>query len=283
LAPIGKQTYGGGSLSAAEAAAEFGCGFCLSSVNSVTVEHVRDAAGSGLNIYQIYVRGDADWLAAEIDRGVAAGFDAICITADTAVISRRERDFLNRATPRDRRRFAGEQEQAALSWSLLEAARKHYSGPLILKGVGTAEDASLAIDCGIDHVYVSNHGGRQIDHAVGSVEALEEVVDVCRGRAGVIVDGGFMRGSDVVKAVALGADLVGLGRLHCLGLAAGGKEGLLRVLALLEDEIEICLSLVGVSSFAELTPSHVRKLAPVTQLDPVASAFPMLSLPPRRY
>src|SRR5205085_1847997 len=117
---------------------------------------------------------------------------------------------------------------------------------LILKGIATAEDADLACQLGVDSVYVSNHGGRQLDHGRGAIEVLPEVVDAVAGRASIMVDGSFCRGSDIVKAIALGANTVALGRLFCFGLAAAGAAGVQRVLELLEAEVFACLGLLGV-------------------------------------
>jgi glycolate oxidase len=147
--------------------------------------------------------------------------------------------------------------------------------PVILKGIATAEDAEIAVRHGVEVIYVSNHGGRQLDHGLGSAAVLPEIVAAAGGHAEVWVDGGFMRGSDVVKAIALGARCVGLGRLACLGLAAAGVAGLVRTLELMEEEIRTCLGLLGVTTLAELTPAHVAAAPPV--FEPAAlSAFPLL-------
>jgi glycolate oxidase len=124
-------------------------------------------------------------------------------------------------------------------------------------------------------VYVSNHGGRQLDQGRGSTDVLPEVVKAVAGRARVIVDGAFQRGTDVVKAIALGADLVGLGRLPCLGLAAAGAPGLVRTLELLEDEIRICMGLLGVNRLGDLDASYLHAAPPVAPPH-VTSAFPLL-------
>ena len=147
--------------------------------------------------------------------------------------------------------------------------------PLILKGIATAEDAALACDHGVDGVYVSNHGGRQLDHGRGSADVLPEVVAAVRGRSTIIVDGSFMRGTDVVKAIALGAQAVGIGRLCCCGLAAAGQAGLVRVFELLEEEIRICLGLLGVDRVSALNSSYLHPASPVRPAH-VASAFPLL-------
>ena len=149
--------------------------------------------------------------------------------------------------------------------------------PLILKGIATAEDASMAVDHGVDMIYVSNHGGRQLDHGRGAMDVLPEVVKAVNKQASIIVDGGFNRGTDIVKAIAAGADMVGLGRMQCLGLAADGSAGLVRTLELLEAEVNICLGLLGVNRLQDLDASYLHA---VQSLEPssVLSAFPLLSL-----
>jgi glycolate oxidase len=152
---------------------------------------------------------------------------------------------------------------------------KYPGYPLIIKGIATAEDAEIAVRHGVEVVYVSNHGGRQLDHGLGSIAVLPEVVRAVKGKAEVWVDGGFMRGTDVVKAIALGAKTVGIGRLCGLGLGAAGVPGLVRVLELLEDEVRTALGLLGATSYAELTPAHLAA-APMVTLPDTFSAFPFL-------
>src|SRR5437773_851055 len=147
--------------------------------------------------------------------------------------------------------------------------------PLGPKGIGTAEDATLAVQHGVEGGYVSKQGGRQLDHGRGAIQVLPEVVRTVGGRATVLVDGGFMRGTDVVKALALGAQSVGIGRLACCGLAAAGQAGLVRVLELLEDEIRIAMGLLGVDRLAALDPSHLHPATPVGPAR-ATSAFPLL-------
>ena len=115
----------------------------------------------------------------------------------------------------------------------VERIKRKFKIPLAIKGIATAEDAKIALDHGVDFVYVSNHGGRQLDHGRGSTDVLPEIVEAVAGRAKIIIDGGFYRGSDIVKAIALGASLVGLGRMQCYGLAAAGQAGIVRMLELL--------------------------------------------------
>jgi glycolate oxidase len=264
-----------GAAAAARAAAQFGIPLMLSSVCQPGLEATAAAADS-LRVFQLYVRGDDAWVDDWVRRAREHGFRAFCLTVDSAFYSRRERDLIGRfVKPWRATAAAGTGYQAALSWDQVKRFKDKHALPLILKGIATAEDAEIAVRHGVEVVYVSNHGGRQLDHGRGSAAVLPEVVAAVSGRAEVWVDGGFMRGSDVVKAIALGARCVGLGRLACLGLAAGGVAGLVRALELLEEEIRVCLGLLGVTSLAEVTSAHVAPAPPV--IEPSAlSAFPLL-------
>ena len=135
---------------------------------------------------------------------------------------------------------------------------------------------------GVEWIYVSNHGGRQLDHGRGTMQILPEVAAAVGGRAKIMIDGSFCRGTDVVKAIAAGADLVGIGRLQCWALAAAGEAGIVRMLELLEDEVRRCLGLVGVNTFAELDKSYLHAATP-TNLPDVFSAFPLLGIEAYRY
>ena len=279
LAPVGgmESFVEGGAAAAARGAAAFGVPQMLSSVCQPGLEATAAAAAT-LRVFQLYVRGDDAWVDDWVRRARGNGFSAFCLTVDSAFYSRRERDIAGRFTkpwrPADNR---GVGYQAALSWATVRRLKQSCDLPLILKGIATAEDAEIAVQHGVEVIYVSNHGGRQLDHGLGSAAVLPEILAAVNGRAEVWVDGGFMRGSDVVKAIALGAATVGLGRLACLGLAAAGVGGLVRTLELLEEEVRICLGLLGVNSLAELTPRHVTLAAPV--FEPAAlSAFPLLDL-----
>ena len=133
----------------------------------------------------------------------------------------------------------------------------------MVKGVATAEDAELCVQHGVEVVWVSNHGGRQLDHGLGSMDVLPEIVAAVNGRADVIVDGGVQRGSDILKAVALGAKCVALGRLQAWGLGANGKDGCVRMLEILENEIISAMGLLGVTNIDQLSPKYVCKTDPV--------------------
>ena len=156
----------------------------------------------------------------------------------------------------------------------LRFLKRNPEAQVIIKGIQTAEDAQLCIDNGIAGIYVTNHGGRALDHARGAMDILPEVVEVVKGRVPVIVDGAFYRATDVLKAIALGATAVGIGRLYCYALAAAGRPGIVRMLELLEDEMRRDLGLMGCPSIAKLDSSYVCKLPPVKPAD-VFSAYPL--------
>ncbi len=276
LAPVGSiETFAeGGGATAAKASAEFGVPQMLSSVCNPGLEAVA-AAADNFRIFQLYVRGDDAWVDDWVRRARDHGYAAFCLTVDTAVYSRRERDLARRFVKPWRTRAGGFEFQAGLNWDHVKRFKDTHDLPLILKGIATAEDAALACEHGVEIVYVSNHGGRQLDHGRGTMEVLPEVVAAVNGRATVMVDGGFMRGTDVVKAIALGAQCVGLGRLACCGLAAAGQAGLVRVLDLLEEEIRTAMGLLGVNRLAALDRAYVRPATPVNPAH-VTSAFPLL-------
>lgn len=276
LAPVGglEQLGPGGGVAVAEGAGRAGVPFALSSVTDSGLEAVARAA-TGPKVFQLYVRGDGAWVDDHVRRAVGAGYDAFCITVDSALNSRRERDIANRFSKPWRAQSPGMEFQARLNWDDVARFKDRHRIPLILKGIATSEDAARAVGLGADMIYVSNHGGRQLDGGVGAIEILPEVVEAAGRRALVLVDGGVCRGPDIVKAMALGADMVGLGRLYCYGLAAGGAAGVARVVELLEIEVVECLGLLGLTSFAGLDRSYIRAAEAVTEPH-VHSAFPLL-------
>jgi glycolate oxidase len=277
LAPIGSlESFDpGGGATVTKATTEFGVPMFLSSVSKPGIEETAEAAPGGLRVYQLYVRGDQAFVDEHLGRAVTAGYDALCITVDTAIYSRRERDISTRFAKPWRRGVVGMDHQAALNWSHVKHIKETYKLPLILKGIATAEDAVIACDHGVDAVYVSNHGGRQLDHGRGTLDVLPEVVAAVKGRAAVIIDGGFSRGTDIMKAIALGADAVAIGRLYLYGLAAAGQMGVVRVLELLETELRVSMGLLGVDSFEKLDKSYLHAAPPV-YTPHVHSAFPLL-------
>ncbi|MBV8165277.1 MAG: alpha-hydroxy-acid oxidizing protein [Alphaproteobacteria bacterium] len=284
LAPVGslESFVPDGAASCVRAAKEFGIAHMLSSVCMPGLEAVADQAPDALRIFQLYVRGDDTFVEDHVKRAIDKGYAAFCLTVDTAHYSRRERDLAKRHTTAGRARASGREFQAALDWRTVKWIKDKYKIPLILKGIATAEDAKMAIDHGVEWVYVSNHGGRQLDHGLGSFEVLPEIVDAVAGRAKIMVDGGFYRGTDIVKALAAGADIVGLGRMQCYGLGAAGQAGVVRMLELMEDEVKRCLGLLGVNGFGEIDRSYLRPAAPTVQSH-VLSAFPLLEVDRWRY
>jgi isopentenyl diphosphate isomerase/L-lactate dehydrogenase-like FMN-dependent dehydrogenase len=274
LAPIGSLALfdSDAALASGRAASSTGIPMFMSLMAQPTLETVAREVSSPL-IFQLYVRGDETWLAQMIDRAEAANCAALCLTVDAPVYGRRERDLVNRfssAAAVDRPNFNEEgipsqiaPQQAALTWKTVQWLRRRTRIPLVLKGIVMPEDAALAAEHGVDAVYVSNHGGRQLDHAPGALDLLEEVVSTTRGKCAVLVDGGFVRGTDVLKALALGAKAVGLGKLQGLALAAGGAEGLTRAIGILREELSVTMALLGCDRLSALGPDYVRKAPPV--------------------
>ena len=278
LAPVGsiERFDAGGAATVARAAANFDVPQMVSSVCKPDLEQTM-AASAAQKFYQLYVRNDDAWVEAIMERAAQAGYEAFTFTLDTALYSRRERDIAKRVVVRSTTDPDAMAFQARLTWDQIKRFKKSCKLPFILKGIATAEDAIMACDHGIEAIYVSNHGGRQLDHGRGSIDILQEVVGAVRGRAQIIVDGGFCRGTDVVKGMARGADAVAIGRLYLYGMAAAGEAGIHRVLELLEEEICICLGLLGVKNFAELNESYLHAAAAVTPPHQF-SAFPLLDL-----
>jgi glycolate oxidase len=279
LAPVGslESFEPGGGITVAQGAGAGNVAMLISSVTTLKLEDIVKG-GAGPKIYQLYVRGDDAWVADRVKQAMDAGYDAFCITVDTQVYSRRERDIAKRFVKSWRAAATGQDHQAAFSWKNFIAVREKFPDvKFMLKGIGTGEDAELACQNGVWAVYCSNHGGRQLDHGRGSAEVLPEIVEAVAGRAKVAVDGSFSRGSDIVKAICMGADWVGLGRLYCYGLAAAGAPGIERVIELLEEEMREVMGLLGVTSLAQLDKSYIAKSMP-TNLTGVHSAFPLLNL-----
>src|SRR6478672_10583690 len=229
-APVGSlQVFDpGGGATVAEATRTFGNGMILSSVSEPGLDKTAEAGGDGFKIFQLYVRGDAQWVDDHVRRAVDKGYNAFCLTVDTDSYSRRERDIAKRHQRRRVRVDDARIYQAQFNWKDIVRIKRNFDIPLILKGIATPEDALIAVEHGVDCVYVSNHGGRKLDQGLGSVAVLPEIVEAVAGRARIIVDGSITRGTDVVKAIALGADAVAVGRLYVYGLAAAGAAGMVR-------------------------------------------------------
>lgn len=279
LAPIGSLEVfdpeaGVGST---KAAGQFGTVHVVSSVTQPALEETASATDAP-KFYQLYLRGDWEWRKGMLDRAIKAGYKALVITVDTAVMSRRERPLLTRWAQPTRRNPVNPAYAASVTWDDIDRLKDYSKLPMLLKGIATREDAEIAVQHGVDAIWVSNHGGRQLDHGLGSMDTLPEIAEVAKGKTQIIVDGGVHRGTDVIKALALGADAVAIGRLQGYGLAAAGTEGVLRVLEILEDEIRIAMGLSGITKLSDLNPNFVAKAEPVTQPHEMSS-WPNLPAP----
>jgi isopentenyl diphosphate isomerase/L-lactate dehydrogenase-like FMN-dependent dehydrogenase len=263
LAPIGslQALTPAGGVAVAKAAEEFGTINFVSSVTQPSLEEIASAS-TNPKIFQLYVQGDLKWVEDLLCRVKAAGYTALCLTVDTAHYGHRERQMMDRWLPPSRR-GSGYEYRAALTWETLDAIKKISGMRLLLKGVATAEDAAIAVARGVDVIYVSNHGGRQLDQGRATIDMLPEIIDAVRGKAEIVLDGGILRGSDVLKAIALGARAVAIGKLQGWGLAAGGQAGLVRVLELLENEITTTMGLLGVTRLDQLSADHLCKVQPL--------------------
>ena len=251
----------GAELATARAAAAAGALMTVPTLTSIRHTELQ-AAVEGPRWLQLYVQRDRGLTREHLAEAREAGYDAVVLTVDLPVIGRRERDLrLGFAIPADIPLHYGTlvDVDPTLTWDDLEWIRTATGLPLILKGIATHEDAALAVEHGVDAVWVSNHGGRQLDGVAASIDALPEVVEAADGRCEVYVDGGFRLGTDVIKALALGARAAFVGRPIAAGLAVGGEEGVARVLELLRDEIELALGLVGCARPDEVTRAHAQR------------------------
>jgi isopentenyl diphosphate isomerase/L-lactate dehydrogenase-like FMN-dependent dehydrogenase len=228
-----------------------------------TIEDVAAAASAPL-WYQLYWYNytNAESL---IRRAVAAGYRAIVLTVDSPRWGNKER-MRNFALPAHLREANFEdvkdmsKEQASLTWDIVEWLRSITSLPIVLKGLLTGEDAYLAVERGVDAIVVSNHGGRQLDSVPASIEVLPEIVDAVAGRCEVYLDGGIRRGTDILKALSLGARAVLVGRPILYGLAVNGAEGVAHVLEILRSELELAMALAGCPSIRSISRSLVKIL-----------------------
>lgn len=256
----------------ARAASAAGIPMMLSTSASMTPEAVAEAAPGMDGLFQLYLIGDLGYTRSLVERAAAAGYRAIALTVDLPVLGYRERDRrsgfalpsmpnVDAAAGADRGRYAGldDQRSLGLTWADLAEIRSWSPLPLILKGILAPDDARLAIDHGVDAIIVSNHGARQLDRSLATADALPGVVEAVGGRIEVWVDGGIRRGLDVAIALALGASGVLVGRPFFWALAAGGQAGVERAIAILREELEIALPLLGASSVAGLRPELMTR------------------------
>jgi isopentenyl diphosphate isomerase/L-lactate dehydrogenase-like FMN-dependent dehydrogenase len=285
LAPIGVQTivHPDGELASARAAATLGLPFVTSTASAHSLEAIAEAAGEGPRWYQLYWISEDEIAASMVERAEAAGYEAIVLTVDTFVPGWKPRDLQQAWLPflegtgvanffedpafRSALEKPPEEDTGAaighylsvydnprLTWDRLEWLRERTELPVLVKGILHPDDAREAAEREVDGIVVSNHGGRQVDGAIASLDALSAIVDAVDGRAAVLLDSGIRSGADVVKALALGADAVLLGRPYIWGLALGGEEGVEAVLRMLLSELDLTLALSGHRTVAEVGP-----------------------------
>nr|WSY50908.1 alpha-hydroxy-acid oxidizing protein [Streptomyces sp. NBC_00886] len=266
-----------GELATARAAAAAGVIMIVAMASTVAVGEIADAvraAGDDVPLwFQLYIQPDPEITEALVRRATDAGCTALVVTVDSPVLGAGERNRRNGfhdlppglrcenlVDLRDGERGHVRQiaMSAELNWEHVDRLRGSTSLPILLKGVLHPEDARLAVRHGVDGLLLSNHGGRQLDTVPATLELLPEILAAVEGRIPVVLDGGVRRGTDVVKALALGASAVGIGRPVMWALAEGGEKGVRRLLELLRDELDDTLALCGASGLADLTPDLVR-------------------------
>lgn len=276
-----------GEIATAKAAASTGVGMVLSTLSTKSIEEVATVSHD-TNLYspqwfQLYIHKDKGLTRALVERAYAAGYKALCITVDAPVLGRRERDKRNEfALPLGMQvanltniselniphkegesglfTYFAEQLNPAVTWNDLEWLKSLCPLPLVLKGILRADDAARAVECGAKGIVVSNHGGRQLDGAIASLDALAEVVKAVDGRAEVLLDGGIRRGTDILKALALGAKAVLVGRPVLWGLAVAGEAGVAHVIEILRDELDVAIALSGCASVEKIDSSLLLRV-----------------------
>ncbi|MFC0473360.1 alpha-hydroxy-acid oxidizing protein [Halalkalibacter kiskunsagensis] len=281
LAPVGFQTiiHPDGELAAAKAAAAQQVPYTVSTVSTYSMEEIAEAMGNAPRFFQLYWPSDDDIALSFIRRAEQNGFSAIFVTVDTPMLGWREQDKQNQYFPLRKGEGLGnyltdpiftektlasregtEQTIAevasrlfnrSLTWEKINWLRKQTKLPIVAKGIVHPEDAKLAVEVGLDGLVVSNHGGRQLDGSISSIEALPAVKEAVGNDIQILFDGGIRRGADIVKALALGADSILIGRLYAYGLI-NGQAGVMHVIAQLKEELETSLVLTGESSLASL-------------------------------
>ena len=245
----------------AHAAAAAGALMAVPTLTSFRHAELAEAS-DGPRWLQLYVQRDRGRTLDQLAEARAAGYGAVVLTVDLPLVGRRERDLrLGFAVPPELPAHYGTllDVDPTVTWTDLEWIRSATGLPLVLKGIVTSEDTVLAVEHGVDAVWVSNHGGRQLDGVAASIDALPKVVEAAGGDCEVYVDGGFRRGADVVKALALGARAAFVARPVAAGLAVGGEQGVARVLELFHDEIGLALGLLGCTRPDDVARGHIQR------------------------
>ncbi|KAF7556318.1 hypothetical protein G7Z17_g1565 [Cylindrodendrum hubeiense] len=290
-AAMQKLAHPDGELATAEACRERGIAMGLSSFSTTSLEDVRRASGEIPNVFQLYLFEDRSYSKKLIQRVKAAGYKAIVLTVDTPVLGRRNLEIRNQFKlpshlklanfvddNEDRNKindlgvegsrseppvtFHTHGPNPTLSWEETITWLKSVAGPMQIwvKGIMTAEDALLAVNHGVDGIIISNHGGRQLDGALATLDALPEIVTAVKHRVPIHIDGGIRHGLDLFKALALGADFCWIGRPVLWGLAYKGQEGVDLCLRLLTEELHRCMGLAGVTKIADIGPEYLCKI-----------------------
>ncbi len=275
-----------GELAVARAAATLGTTMVLSTLSTQSLEAVAQATHNRSHWFQLYVHRDRALTRALVERAEAAGFAALCITVDAPLLGQRERDRRNQFSLPPGLTLANlepsigskipqvegesglvayftQQLDPSLTWRDLDWLRSLTHLPLVVKGILRSDDALRAVDHGAQAIVVSNHGGRQLDGAIATLTALTEIVAVAGDRAEILIDGGIRRGTDILKALALGARAVLLGRPILWGLALAGEQGVQHVLDLLRNELDLAMALSGCATLNDIDRSLVQ-LKPVS-------------------
>jgi 4-hydroxymandelate oxidase len=268
-----------GEIATAKAAFTAGVGMVLSTLSTRSLEDVA-MVNDGLRWFQLYIHKDRGLTRTLVERAYAAGYKALCLTVDAPVLGKRERDQRNEFTlppglhPANLTQMSGldipqaqgesglltyfaKQINPAVTWKDLEWLKSLSPLPLVLKGILRGDDALRAVEYGAQGIVVSNHGGRQLDGAITSLDALPEIVKAVDGRAEVLLDGGIRRGTDILKALALGAKAVLIGRPVLWGLAVSGEAGVGNIISLLKDELTTAMALSGCASVEDIDSSLV--------------------------
>lgn len=283
VAPMGFHAlaHPDGELATVRAAAAADTIYVASTAATYSLEAIAAAAPATPRWFQLYVYRDREVTRALVQRAEAAGYRALCVTVDTPLVGRRERDIRNRFTLPAGLRFANFDDLASLmpqsasdsglaayvaslwepsfTWKELAWLRSLTDLPIVLKGILAPADALLAVEHGVEGIIVSNHGGRQLDTVPAPITLLPAIASAVQGRAELLLDGGVRRGTDVLKALACGARAVLLGRPLLWGLALGGEAGAAQVLHMLRAELELAMALAGCTNVASIPPETVYR------------------------
>lgn len=282
VAPMAFQclAHADGEIATASAAAASGVGMVLSTLSTKSIEEVASCHDfkDALQWFQLYIHKDRGLTRSLVERAYTAGYKALCLTVDAPVLGCREKDKRNEfALPPGLRAanlvtkdiphetgesglfaYFAEQLDSSVTWRDLEWLQSLSPLPLVIKGILRGDDAIRAVECGAKAIVVSNHGGRQLDGAIASIDALSEVVEFVDGKAEVLLDGGIRRGTDILKALAMGAKAILLGRPVLWGLAVEGEAGVSHVISLLRGELDVAMALSGCAKIEDIDPSLVK-------------------------